>query len=57
MWPDDVGYRGQTGHAEPACRGLSLTPNGHATTDVSIVKYAFGRRFVLAEVGIIATRP
>jgi hypothetical protein len=33
------------------------TRNGHATTDVSIVKYAFGRRFVLAEVGIIATRP
>ena len=31
---------------------LSLTRNGHATTGVSIVKYAFGRRFVLAEVGI-----
>ena len=31
---------------------LSLTRNGHATTGGSIVKYAFGRRFVLAEVGI-----
>jgi len=30
---------------------------GHAITGVSIVEYACGRRFVLAEVGIIATRP
>ena len=33
------------------------TRNGHATTGVSIAKYALGWRFVLAEVGVVATRP
>jgi hypothetical protein len=34
MRPDDVGYRGQIGHAEPACRGLSLTHLRHSAAPV-----------------------
>jgi hypothetical protein len=54
---EDVRLSGETRSDQPAVEAALLTRNAHAITGVSIVKYAGRRRFVLAEVGIIATRP
>jgi hypothetical protein len=52
----DVHFPGSTGRGLGLLKCLLMTGKRHATTGISIVKYAFGRLRV-AEVGITATRP
>ena len=42
----DVHFPGSTGRGLGLLKCLLMTGNGHATTGISIVKCAFGRRFV-----------
>ena len=52
----EIRFQGQADMAGRNADLVQVENDPERTCDL-IVKYAFGRRFVLAEVGIIATRP